>query len=278
MSWTPAQDALLTEFYRQHAGKHIVIADIARTLDKYPSTVRARAFKLGLTESGRVSQKAVELTPCPVCGEPFKPQGVGAGRRVQTCSPSCGQKKRIAGGNHARGMTGKSHPPEAKAAIANASRRMWDEMSDDERERRAEITRQVATKRKPSEATHTRSRGGRRADLDDRYFRSAWEANYARWLNYRRDVVGDILSWSYEAQTFRFPVIRGTMSYTPDFRVERTNGAIEWHEVKGWMTQQGATALKRFAKYYPREVLVLVDAGVYRSIAKQASRLIEGWE
>jgi hypothetical protein len=278
MSWTPAQDSLLTEFYRQHAGRHIVVADIAKALDKYPSTVRARAHKLGLTEPNRVSVKQLDPIPCPVCGEMFKPQGVGAGRRVLTCSPSCGQKNRIATSGHNKGMLGKHHPPEARAAIGESSRRMWDRMDDDERERRAETARRNATNRKPSEATYTRSRGGRRADLDGQYFRSAWEANYARWLNYRRDVVGDIAAWKYEPQTFIFPVKRGTMSYTPDFCVTRWNGDVEWHEVKGWLTQRGATALKRFAKYYPDEWLILIDEAAYKAIARQASRLIDGWE
>lgn len=128
----------------------------------------------------------------------------------------------------------------------------------------------------PRESRHNRGRGGKRADLDDRYFRSSWEANYARYLNWLIEQ-GQIDQWEYEPRTFEFPVKRGTRFYTPDFKVWK-GGAYEWHEVKGWMTQQSRTALKRFAKYYPEEILVLIDKDVYAGIAATASRLVSNWE
>lgn len=170
------------------------------------------------------------------------------------------------------------HSPESLAKMSVAAKRMWQEMPEHEKARRAEIMRQSSSTRvRAPGSTYTRSKGGRRSDLNDQYFRSAWEANYARWLNFRTHH-GDVLRWEYEPQTFRFPVQRGTMSYTPDFRVTFSDGRSEWHEVKGWLTQQGATALKRFTKYYPVEVLVLIGTDEYRAIAKQAKSMVEGWE
>ena len=32
---------------------------------------------------------------------------------------------------------------------------------------------------------YTRGKGGKRKDLDNVYFRNSWEANYARFLNYK---------------------------------------------------------------------------------------------
>lgn len=120
-----------------------------------------------------------------------------------------------------------------------------------------------------------RSRGGKRADLGDRYFRSGWEANYARYLNWLT-AHGQIDGWEYEPRTFEFPVKRGTRFYTPDFLV---HGKVdEWHEVKGYLTQKGRTALKRFQRYYPEEKLVLIDSEPYRALSAQVSRLIEHWE
>src|SRR5215471_1288173 len=69
---------------------------------------------------------------------------------------------------------------------------------------------------------YTRGWGGRRKDLDDRYFRSSWEANYARYLNFLKSR-GEIHDWQYESNTFWFHKIkRGTRSYTPDFKVWQT--------------------------------------------------------
>ena len=78
-----------------------------------------------------------------------------------------------------------------------------------------------------------RCRAGRRPDLGHVYFRSAWEANYARYLNFLRKQ-GQIIDWRYEAATFPFTAIkRGCRSYTPDFEVLVSDGRVEYHEVKG---------------------------------------------
>ena len=115
--------------------------------------------------------------------------------------------------------------------------------------------------------------GGKRA-----YFRSAWEANYARWLEFLK-VHGDILEWEHEPETFWFKGIkRGCMSYLPDFRVMEHSGAVAYHEVKGWMDARSATVIRRMAKYHPKVRLIVVDAKGYRALAKKASCLVQGWE
>lgn len=118
---------------------------------------------------------------------------------------------------------------------------------------------------------------GRRADLENRYFRSSWEANYARFLNFLL-ARGEIERWDYEPETFWFHSIkRGTRSYTPDFRiVER--GATYYVEVKGWMDQKSATKLDRMARYYPDVDLRVVAAKQYREIQAKLGRLIDHWE
>lgn len=122
--------------------------------------------------------------------------------------------------------------------------------------------------------------GGRRPDLDNQYFRSAWEANIARYLNWLT-AQGEVAAWEYEPETFRFDKItRGTVSYTPDFRVTYPDGRHEWWEVKGFRHQRGETAMRRFARYYPTEAerLVLVDADAYRGIASTFQPLCPTWE
>lgn len=278
--WLDRDDDALRQLYAQHPSPHTVpVTEIAEVLGRSPAAIRGRAHSLGIAEPSRSkSHAAVLAIPCPACGKPFKPITKAKDQRVGFCSTACAAAERWERHPHPRGALGIQHSDAAKAATSASSRLMWESMSDEDREIRAERTRQMATNLPmDTRRGHTRSVGGRRADLDDRYFRSNWEANYARWLNWRV-AHGDIAAWDYECRTFRFPVSRGVMSYTPDFLVTANDGSCEWHEIKGWMTQRGGTALKRFAKYYPDERLVLIDRPVYQSIAATAKSLCEVWE
>lgn len=124
---------------------------------------------------------------------------------------------------------------------------------------------------------YTRGNGGKREDLGNRYFRSAWEANYARYLNWLI-AQGTIAAWEYEPQVFVFHgVTRGVLTYTPDFKVIDHDGSYEWHEVKGWMDDKSKAKLKRMAKFYPSENIIIIGHDEYRAVAKWAA-LIGGWE
>jgi hypothetical protein len=122
-----------------------------------------------------------------------------------------------------------------------------------------------------------RSNGGRRTDLKDQYFRSSWEANYARYLNWLI-ANGQIKCWEFEPDTFEFPVKRGSRFYTPDFKITNNDASMEYHEIKGYMDQRSATKLKRMAKYYPLFKIVLIDKHQYRAIAKTMAHLLPSWE
>jgi hypothetical protein len=139
------------------------------------------------------------------------------------------------------------------------------------------MIRMIAEKKMRS--GYTRSRGGKRADLGGIYFRSAWEANYARYLNLLIQD-GQIKSWEYEPHTFVFEAIkRGTRAYTPDFKVIVKGGAHEWHEVKGWMDERSQTRLKRMAKYFPDEKIIIIGPDWFRKANKSAlPGVVHGWE
>lgn len=122
-----------------------------------------------------------------------------------------------------------------------------------------------------------RGKGGKREDLGGLYVRSAWEANYARYLTWLVSL-GEIHSWYYEPETFEFPVKRGSRFYTPDFRVINKNGTVEYHEVKGYLDQAGATKLKRMALYYPNVKVILIEKAAYYAIANRVARLVPYWE
>jgi hypothetical protein len=123
-----------------------------------------------------------------------------------------------------------------------------------------------------------RSLAGYRTDLPGIYFRSAWEANYARYLNLLIKT-GAIKAWQYEPTTFWFDGIkRGTNNYKPDFRVEDHNGESYFVEVKGYMDAKSKTKIKRMAKYHPEINLVVVDAKVYRGLKAKLAGVIRNWE
>lgn len=118
---------------------------------------------------------------------------------------------------------------------------------------------------------YSRTAKGRRNDLGSPFFRSSWEANYARFLTYCK------LEWEYEPTTFWFHKIkRGVRCFTPDFLVPSLN---EYHEVKGWMDAKSRTKLKRMAKYYPKVKLIVIDKAWFADANKKGlCRLIPHWE
>ncbi len=118
---------------------------------------------------------------------------------------------------------------------------------------------------------------GRAEDLGDIYFRSSWERNYARYLNFLIEHK-QIQKWEYEQDTFWFPVKRGTRSYTPDFKIFENDGTIVYHELKGYFTSKDNTKLKRMKKYYPDVRVVLIDAAQYRALEEQMQSIIPYWE
>jgi len=131
----------------------------------------------------------------------------------------------------------------------------------------------------PVRNAHSVAKKGKRADLGGQFFRSRSEANYARYLNLLKRS-GKIVGWAYEPHTFVFEGIkRGTMSYTPDFRVEYPDGRHEWHECKGWMDPQSKTRLKRMAKYYPDETIVVIPQRWFSQANRSGlSAVIPNWE
>lgn len=97
------------------------------------------------------------------------------------------------------------------------------------------------------------------------YFRSKWEFEYAcylEWLVRQNQIAG----WWYEYHTFEFPIKHGTTRYTPDFRVLVTENKVEWHEVKGYLTNKGKTQINRFKKYYPKEKLIIIDSEWFKAV------------
>lgn len=180
---------------------------------------------------------------------------------------------------HPKGATGMKHTNETKQKISKTSKAHWDSMSLDDRSDMA--LQALKTKRangnvnvrKASWKSGWREIGGVR-----KYYRSRWEANYARYLVVLQEN-NAIASWLHEPTTFWFEAIkRGTRSYLPDFLVTSHDGAEVYHEVKGWMDDASKTKLKRMRIYYPKVVIKLIEKDEYMQIGKQYASQIPDWE
>ena len=130
----------------------------------------------------------------------------------------------------------------------------------------------------PSNKKPTWKAGWRVIGKVKKYYRSKWEANFARYLQFLKNK-GQIKSWQHEPETFWFEKIkRGCRSYLPDFKVVENSGKVVYYEIKGWMDAKSKTKLKRMAKYYPDINLVLIQKKQYQELNFKLSRLISGWE
>lgn len=111
------------------------------------------------------------------------------------------------------------------------------------------------------------------------FFRSRWEANYGRYLQWLKDG-NQLTEWEHEPETFWFKGgKRGDVcAYLPDFRVTALDGGISYHEVKGWMSPRSEASISQMRKHYPTIELVVISETAYKKIETQVSRLIDGWE
>ena len=178
---------------------------------------------------------------------------------------------------HPRGMLGKTHSEEYCIEISKRVSEYWEKQTKEQAEER--YIKMINTKIKNGTTNsntnrsnpYSRTRSGKRKDLNDVFFRSSWEANVARYYNLNG------IKWQFEPKTFIFEKIKkGCISYTPDFYLPELD---KWVEVKGWMDDKSKTKLKRFEKYFPEEFskLEMITQKEYKEISK-SKHLIENWE
>jgi hypothetical protein len=182
---------------------------------------------------------------------------------------------------HPRGMLGKKHSEQVKKIISEKSTNIAKEMS---LEKRIGITlKAMKTKEKngtmslPRQKTTWKS-GWREIGGSKKFYRSRWEANYARYLQWLKET-SRIKDWKHECKTFWFDgVKRGTVSYLPDFWVQEIDESESYHEVKGWMDDKSKTKIKRMAKYHPDVKLIVITGKEYKVLESSLSSIIPEWE
>ena len=190
-------------------------------------------------------------------------------------------KKQWATIPHPRGSLGMKHTAEALRKISAASTASNSKRTKAEWmaiKRKSLATRILNGTYSPNKKRGSWKAGWREIGGTKKYYRSRWEANYARVLE-RLRVRGEIKSWAHESDVFWFEGVNaGCVSYLPDFRVVNSDDSVEFHEVKGWMDAASKEKIQRMAKYHPSTKLVVVDSRQYKKLHGTLSAEIEGWE
>ena len=262
--WSQQDEDRVVEYYKTTPRSKFDLRDLARILGRPYYGVAMKASRMGLGDMCAPKKK--------------KPKRV-----IEKTLPWSRWTKH----QHPRGMLGKKHTEENKKKQSEFSKRMWQDMrasgtalmSEENRQRRSDqqSARNYA-RMKSGHHHYSRCRRGKRADLDNAYFASSWEANVARHLNLLKSL-RQIVDWKYEPDTFWFEKIkRGVRSYTPDFRVWEPDGTDHYIEVKGWMDPKSKTKLRRMKKYHPTIRIRVIGEKEYRVLCKTSSPLIPEWE
>ena len=277
--WAEWELKLLKRWYGSHEGRPLELRQLGIILQRDHHNVCRKARRLGLTKQSR---------PKPWrCRD--GPRRKYATTEEANAAIGRATKTRIAQNGHPRGMLGKHHSERTKWCQGAMAREQNSRRTPGQVKTMADKAIETKLARYGSAGSncrglgvgprpYSRCRGGKRPDIGDMYFRSAWEANYARYLAWLVEMK-QIRGWKYEADTFRFgKITRGTITYTPDFRVENMDGSVEYHEVKGWMDAKSKTRLRRMKKYHPGVGLRVIGQVEYKTIAKQVSAFVPCWE
>ncbi len=270
--WTDSEVRRLVEVYEAAGNDGIVeLGQLSFELGRSKANVCRKARQLGYTNLRRkiVENRKVKINKY----ESVEELKSAFSKRM---------KKMIEERGHPRGMAGKKHSPEALEKISAASKATALAMSED---RKSEIVMKAMKTRHANGTDHRQvyQRGSWKAGWREiggkrNYYRSMWEANYARYLEWLKEG-GHIVDWKHEPEVFWFEAIkRGVRSYKPDFRVWENDGTSCLHEVKGWMDARSKTCLSRMKKYHPSEKVIVIDEKQYRAIRLKVMRLVSGWE
>ena len=247
-------------YYTETPATDFDLDELAAELNRHKANVSRIARGMGLTDQGRPLRPESRAQQAVALSETWRREG------------------------HPRGFNGRKHTGETLEKVSAAGKKAWAHMkatrtgnfSDENRQATSDRMSKVRAAA-PAESAYSRCKGGRRPDVGPMYFRSAWEANYARYLNWLQGR-GEIDRWEYEPETFWFEAIkRGVRSYKPDFRIFE-KGTSYFVEVKGWMDAKSRTKLRRMKKYHPGVEVRLFGSKDYASLKSKLSRVIPGWE
>lgn len=116
-----------------------------------------------------------------------------------------------------------------------------------------------------------------RKDLD-KGFRSSWEANFARVLDYYNisyDYENRNISYKLKTKEGNAKYQSASMMYLPDFKIDNT-----LIEVKGELDNRSLQNIALFRELYPNDYdnLIIIDSDIYYMLSKRYKTIISNWE
>ncbi len=104
----------------------------------------------------------------------------------------------------------------------------------------------------------------KRKDLNNQFFRSNWEANFARILNHLK------IKWEYEPTRFKFE----NCTYCPDFKIYDKKIGIYYIEIVGFFDDCHKKKLSLMNKFYPTEQLQVINNVICKDLKNKYSQLL----
>lgn len=266
----------LVDWYNTHKDA-LELEGLSTKLNRTVPYLCRKARELGLTKIGRKPEAMIDNLTKRLTEYNQTPDGIENRKRALISATKAIKDRNI------KPFGGKTHSKEMRDKMSIRVKEAW---QDPNSAFNSEICKQkrsdnMSNRQIQGKVRNAYSRGhqGKRADISNMYFRSCWEANYARYLN-TLIASGSMFKWEYEPDTFVFHEIkRGTRSYLPDFKIWETEDSEPYYiEVKGWMDDKSKTKLNRMRIYYPKVKIIIVGEKEYNELKKQYSKVIEGWE
>lgn len=262
--WSPAEDTALADLYSQMISGALRHEDVAERMGRTPAACACRAQQLGIAQPRGKHFRSPAKTYQP------------STRTPEELSVLQSEKAMAWHAQNVHPLKGKPVPNDVRQRIsaANTGRKVPPERVEKALKTRLARFGSLA----PKNGRGSWKSGWREVSGKKLYARSRWEANYARYLQFLKQA-GQVSEWEHEPETFWFDNIkRGCRSYLPDFRVTLPDGAVEYHECKGWMDARSKTKIKRMAKYHPAVVLVVRDSTWFKQNRLKLRGLIPDWE
>lgn len=181
---------------------------------------------------------------------------------------------------HPKGMLGKNHSIKTRKRFSIIRTEEYKNMPEIEKKRRSfkaiktKIDKYGSCFNTNGDTKKTWKAGWREIDTRYYYFRSRWEANYARYLQSLKENKL-IFDWLYEPDVLYFE--NEHKSYIPDFKIICKNNNIQYHEVKGWYDERSKCIFSLMKKYYPNVTLLIIN-GKWFNNNKRVLNSIPNWE
>ena len=268
--FTNEEKELIRTYYLEHINE-IDLDELATRMNRQKTSISRFARKEGLTNQNRsLTESAKENVK----------HGIKNYLKSDRYTSEIHQQQvellnYYAQNQHPRGMLGKHHNEDTCKRMSKSHFELASNMTYEEKHEIAmkavKTKRENGTYMNTTSNAYSRTNGGRREDLDNCYFRSAWEANVARILNHLN------IKWEYEPKRFFFIGENlEVLSYQPDFYLPEFD---KWIEVKGWWDKNSKERLRLFAEQYSEENknLIVIDESFYNLLRCQYFSLSH-WE